>query len=196
LAALLFCHTALHAQAPNDQADVTRLIELLDLRAGSVVADIGAGAGPLSIGMAPHVAQGRVYSTDIEPRQLQAIRVAAASAGLENVTVVEGGRAQTNLPVNSCDGIFMRDVYHHFGDPPAMNASLLHSLKPGGRIAVIDFVPRSGRTAAPGKRDEAADHGILPGDVIEELLAAGFADAREVPWSSPGYFAVVGTRPR
>src|SRR4029077_3725270 len=152
---------ALSAQAPNDAADVARLVDLLDVHAHSVVADIGAGSGPLSIGIAPQVAEGTVYSTDIEPKQLQEIRNASARAGLKNITVVEGGLAQTNLPENSCDGIFMRDVYHHFGDPPAMNGSLLHSLKRGGRIAVVDFPPRSGHTGAPGKRDQGADHGIL-----------------------------------
>ena len=193
---LLVCSAALHAQAPNDAADVARLVDLLDLHASSVVADIGAGSGPLSIGIAPHVSRGTVYSTDIQPTQLQAIRDASARAGLKNVTVVEGGLAQTNLPEKSCDAIFMRDVYHHFGDPPAMNGSLLHSLKPGGRIAVIDFVPRSGHSAAPGKRDQGADHGILPADVIDELKASRFVDVHEVAWSSPGYFAVVGVRPR
>jgi ubiquinone/menaquinone biosynthesis C-methylase UbiE len=49
--------------------------------------------------------------------------------------VVEGGLAQTNLPDECCDAVFMRHVYHHFGDPPAMNASLFRSLKPGGRLA-------------------------------------------------------------
>jgi hypothetical protein len=83
-----------------------------------------------------------------------------------------------------------------FGDPPTMNGSLLHSLKPGGRIAVIDFVPRSGHSAAPGKRDQGADHGILPADVIDELKASGFLDVHEVAWLSPGYFAVVGVRSR
>jgi ubiquinone/menaquinone biosynthesis C-methylase UbiE len=197
LAALLLgCSVVLIAQAPNDAADVVRLVALLDLHADSVVADIGAGFGPLTIRIASHVAQGTVYSTDIEPTQVQAIRNAAARAGLRNVTVVEGGLTETNLPANSCDGIFMRDVYHHFGDPPSMNDSLLRALKPGGRIAVVDFVPRSGHTAALGKRDQAADHGILPADLIDELKASGFEGVYEVPWSSPGYFAVVGMRPR
>ena len=111
-AVLVICSAALQAQAPNDAADVARLVELLDVHANSVVADIGAGLGPLSIGIAPYVSQG----TDIQPTQLQAIRDASARAGLKNITVVEGGLSQTNVPENSCDATFMRDVYHHFGD--------------------------------------------------------------------------------
>jgi precorrin-6B methylase 2 len=185
------------AQPPNDTADAARIAELLALHNGSVVADIGAGTGPLTIAIAPYVGPtGRVYSTDLEPARLAEIQKAADDAGLHTVTVLRGDASQTNLPAGSCDGIFMRDVYHHFADPPAMNASLLASLKPGGRLIVSDFNPRSGRTAAAGKRDQGADHGILAVDVIKELTAAGFADVREAsPWPSTGYFAIVASRP-
>jgi len=193
----LCCYGAsLEAQAPNDAADVRRLTEILQLGDGSVVADVGAGSGALSVEMAERLGQtGRVFSTDIEPQRLREIREAVAHAGLQNVRVIEGGLNQTNLPDGSCNGIFMRDVYHHFGQPAEMNASLYRSLKPGGRVAVIDFPPRSGHTAPAGSRDNGANHGILPEDVIRELSAAGFTDVQQVPWSSPGYFAIVGRRP-
>jgi ubiquinone/menaquinone biosynthesis C-methylase UbiE len=193
--ALCYYGAILYSQAPNDAADVQRLVEIFQLHEGSVVADIGAGAGPLSVGIAARVGQtGRVFSTDIDRQRLSEIRAAVARAGLQNVTVIEGGLSQTNLPDASCDGIFMRDVYHHFAQPPEMNASLYRALRLGGRIAVIDFRPRSGHTAPPGSRDNGADHGIFPDDVVRELSAAGFADVQQVPWSSPGYFAVVGRR--
>jgi ubiquinone/menaquinone biosynthesis C-methylase UbiE len=194
LAFAAFCYGApLNAQAPNDAADVTRLVQVLNLHEGSVVADIGAGSGPLTIGIAPRV--GRVYSTDIESVRVAEIQEAVIRAGLNNITVIEGQPSRTNLPANSCDGIFMRDVYHHFAEPPEMNASLYQSLKPGGWLAVIDFPPRSGRTALPGLRDNGANHGILPDDLVRELSAVGFADVHQVPWSSPGYFAIVGRKP-
>jgi predicted methyltransferase len=89
----------------------------------------------------------------------------------------------------------MRLVYHHFGDPPAMNASLLRSLKPGGRLAVLEFRPTSKVTGAPGKRAEGDSHGAMPATIIEELTAAGFVDVKEVPWPSAPTFAVVAQRP-
>ena len=72
-----------------------------------------------------------------------------AAAGLKNVTVVDGTAGRTNLPEQCCDAIFMRDVYHHFTDPAAMNASVLASLKPGGMLGVLDFGPPPQAPRAP-----------------------------------------------
>ena len=181
-------------QAARDAADVAKLIEILEIRAGASVADVGAGGGALVPPMSRHVGSaGRVYATDLNADRIADLRKLVASESLKNVTVVEGGAAQTNLPDACCDAIFMRLVYHHFGDPAAMNASLLRSLKPGGRLAVLDFMPTSKVTAAPGKRGEGDAHGVMPATVIEELKAAGFVDVREIPWPEPTV-AIVGKR--
>jgi SAM-dependent methyltransferase len=91
------------------------------------------------------------------------------------VTPIEGREAETNFPEACCDAIFMRNVYHHFGDPPAMNASILKSLKPGGRLAILDFTPPPGKdTAPPGKRGEDGQHGVTAPVVEQELKAVGF----------------------
>jgi SAM-dependent methyltransferase len=64
--------------------------------------------------------------------------------GLTNVTVIEGAEAATNLPDACCDAIFLRNVYHHITAVDAFNRSLVASLKPGGRLAIIDLEDRSG----------------------------------------------------
>ena len=185
---------AAHQEA-RDAADAAKLIEVLEIRAGATVADIGAGGGalvpPMSRQLGP---SGRLYATDVNADRLADIRKLVASQSLPNVTVVQGADAQTNLPDACCDAIFMRLVYHHFGDPPAMNASLLRSLKPGGRIAILDFAPKTKASAPPGKRGEGDSHGVMPATVIEELKAAGFVDVRELTWSEPTV-AVSGRRP-
>jgi ubiquinone/menaquinone biosynthesis C-methylase UbiE len=197
LALALFVGFAVQsAEQKRDADDAAKLIEVLKLRPGSTVADIGAGGGALEPAISRAIgADGRLYATDINADRLADIRKVIASASLSNVTVVQGGAAETNLPAGCCDAVFMRLVYHHFGDPPAMNGSLLRSLKPGGRLAVLDFPPKSGVTAAPGKRGEGDAHGAMPATVIAELIAAGFVDVREVPWPSPPTFAVIAQRP-
>jgi ubiquinone/menaquinone biosynthesis C-methylase UbiE len=182
-------------QADRDAADAAKLIEVLEIRPGSTVADVGAGSGALVPAMSRHLGSaGRLYATDINAERVSEIKKLAVSESLQNVTVLEGAAAQTNLPDACCDAIFMRLVYHHFGDPAAMNTSLLRSLKPGGRLAILDFVPTSKVSAPPGKRSDGDSHGVMPATVIEELNAAGFVDVREVPWPQPTV-AVIGRRP-
>jgi ubiquinone/menaquinone biosynthesis C-methylase UbiE len=183
------------AQKQDDAADTARLIEVLQVREGSTVADIGAGSGELTVLMARHVGPaGKVFSTDVNPTRLKEIGDAVRKAGLDNVTIVEGGSARTNLPDQCCDAIFMRLVYHHFGDPAAMNASLRNSLKAGGRLAVVDFAPDSGVSVPAGRRDSGKNHGVMLQTVIDELRAAGLEDVRELSWPSPPGFLVVGRR--
>jgi predicted methyltransferase len=130
----------------------------------------------LTVLMAGHVGpEGRVYSTEINAERLEEIRRAAASASATNVTVLEAGTDGTNLPAACCDVIYMRNVYHHFSNPAAINRSLFESLKPGGRLAVVDFPPRGSRDAAtPGERASDGTHGVRAEVVATELEAAGF----------------------
>jgi ubiquinone/menaquinone biosynthesis C-methylase UbiE len=196
LLGLAFTLCIVSAQGQDDAVDTRRLTELLELREGSTVADIGAGSGPLTIRVAQRVGpSGRVFSTDVNPERLTEIREAVAKAGLSNVTVVQGGSDETGLPDDCCDAIFMRLVYHHFADPPRMNASILRSVRKGGRVVVVDFPPKSGETAPPGKRGSGDAHGVTAAVVIRELTDAGFMDVSEVPWAKPG-FAVLAHRPR
>jgi predicted methyltransferase len=88
----------------------------------------------------------------------------------------------------------MRHVYHHLGDPAAMNASVRESLKPGGLVAIVDFVPDDERSAPAERRDSGDAHGVMPETIISELSEAGFEPARQLRWSSPGYFLVVAAR--
>lgn len=164
--------TALVAQ--NYSSDVDWLIEVLELKQGAVVADIGAGDGDQTLEIARYIgSEGHVYSTELGSESLNELRTEINQASPGNVTVVEGHPARTNLPAECCDAIYMRRVYHHFGDPPSMNASLLRSLKPGGRLAIIDFEPR-GSEADPGGRASGSQHGVTAETVVKELTEAGF----------------------
>ena len=162
------------ASAQDNAADAATLISELKLAPGSVAAEIGAGGGELTVAIARHVGPGgRVISTELGADRVQRLRQ-AAEKGADNITVIEGHENRTNLPDACCDAVFLRNVYHHFGDPPAMNASLLKSLKPGGRLAVIDFTPPPGGELGPGHRGEDNHHGITAPTLERELKAAGF----------------------
>lgn len=174
LATAVTCATVAGSTQQN-AADTERLVRALGVRTGSVVGEVGAGSGELTLAMAEAVGPtGRVFSNELNKDRAAGIERAAEKAGLKHVTVVEGRPAETNFPDQCCDAIFMRNVYHHFGDPAAMNASLLQSLKPGGRIAVIDFTPPPGGEAPPGGRGEDNHHGITGPTLERELKAAGF----------------------
>ena len=194
--ACLLLSTTVWAWRQDDAADVARLIEVFGLTRGSSVADVGAAGGSLTWPLAVHVGEtGRVYATDINTQRLAELRDGAKSRSLENVSVIEGAAARTNLPDACCDAVFMRHVYHHFGDPPAMNASLMRALKPHGKLLVVDFEPDSGRSAPPGKRNADANHGVMTATVIDELTAAGFVRVQRVPWPTKRYVAVLAERP-
>jgi ubiquinone/menaquinone biosynthesis C-methylase UbiE len=176
---------AQRGRAQNDAADAARLIEVLALRPDSVVADVGAGRGELAILVAKHVVEGRVFATEIDRDRLRQIRQAVEEAGLRNVTVVEGAASETGLPDACCDAIFLRDVYHHIQDTAAMNVSFRQTLKAGGRLAILDFPPRS----------RGGGHGVTVETVIRELTMAGFLNVRQLPLDSERSFLVVGERP-
>jgi ubiquinone/menaquinone biosynthesis C-methylase UbiE len=158
-----------HAQ-DEFTSDAARLVTALSLGAGQSVADIGAGRGQLTVALAQKVGpSGRVYATELDESRLRTIRETADSAGLSNVSVIEAHASRTNLPEQCCDALVLRLVYHHFEDPPPMNASLWQSLKPGGLLAVIDFPPDGKESRDPGDRDTGNQHGITSATVVREL---------------------------
>lgn len=158
----------------SQSSDVDLLINILDIQKGNTVADIGAGDGDQTIGIARYLGSGaRIYSTELGTQRLQSLRNNIKQADAQNVEVVEGVPNATNLPQECCDAIYMRRVYHHIDDPAAFNASLFATLKPGGRLAIIDFRP-DGSEADPENRDQSGSHGVSPQTVVEELTEAGF----------------------
>ena len=153
-ASAIFAAVSLSAQRRPDAArinqqerdtaekDAPQLAEVLQIKPGMTIADIGAGGGAFTVVLGRLFNTGKVYATDIGKTQLEQIAAYVKREGLTNVTVLEGAPSATNLPAACCDAMFMRDVYHHITAIEAFNRSLLASLKPGGRLAIIDFAPR------------------------------------------------------
>jgi len=169
----------LHAQTAEE---AQRLFAVLGLKPGMTVGEIGAGRGEMTVEMAKRLGQnGHVYSTEIDASRLADVREAVSREQLVNVTVIEAGDRATNLPDACCDAVFLRDVYHHLTNPDEIGRSLFAALKPGGRLAVIDFEPRPGTSAPEGAPTNRGGHGVRPDTIVEEITAAGFSLADTIP---------------
>ncbi len=124
----------------EQEEGLSLLIECLDLQPGLVVADIGAGSGVISLRLARHVSPGgTVLAVDIQQEMLDALALRCKQDGVENVEPILGTARSPRLQTGSVDLIVMVDVYHEFDFPHEMLAELSRSLKPGGRIAFVEY---------------------------------------------------------
>jgi ubiquinone/menaquinone biosynthesis C-methylase UbiE len=154
------------------EIEIPELTKLLALGPGMTVADVGAGFGAWTVRFARLVGDsGRVYATDVGAAQLAAITDYTRREGLTNVTVLEGAAHTTNLPAECCHAILIRDAYHHLTQPEAIVKSLAAALKPGGRLAVIDFPPRPNSAVPDGVPQNRRGHGV-PREVVEREVGA------------------------
>jgi ubiquinone/menaquinone biosynthesis C-methylase UbiE len=167
--------------------EAARLVRALEVGPTDTVAEIGAGRGELTIEMARLVPDGRVISTEIDTNRLEDIQGAVAKAGLRNVSTIKAGERSSNLPEGCCAAVYMREVYHHFDQGPAIVASIHRALEPGGMLAVIDF-PERGPVGA-------TCHCIPKKDLIEQVTAQGFdVVSEEDRWSGSHYLVVFRKR--
>ena len=143
-----------------------RVIEALQLEPGQVVADIGAGTGYFTIPLAKSSARPKVYAVDIEPSMVEHVTRRAAQAGLTNVVGVLAGADRTNLP-EAVDVVLIVDTFHHIPNRVAYFTALKAQMKPGARLAIVDFR----KDAASGPPVEFR---FTPEQISAELAQAGF----------------------
>jgi ubiquinone/menaquinone biosynthesis C-methylase UbiE len=178
--------------APSARQEIARLAELMQWKAGTIVADVGAGDGSFSFVAAEKVgATGRVYATEIDADKLKQIRAEVLKRKLANVTVVEGAVDDSKLPPECCDAIYLRHVYHHLTQPAEFDRNLVRSLKPGARLAIIDFPANENLPPVEGVPKNRGGHGIPQKIVVEELTSAGLQVEKVVAdWSQNDYCAL------
>jgi ubiquinone/menaquinone biosynthesis C-methylase UbiE len=176
----------------DGETEIERLADLLEIRPGDTAADVGAGDGWLSLEVATMVGEtGNVFAAELSARRRDDIRESVAVAGLDNVTVVEAREHETNLAPGCCDAIFLRRVYHHLTDPAAYSASLYDSLKPGGRLAIVELefngILRPLRPWPHWADDE---------QVVAEVTAAGLTHLTTADWPIAAHYAAVFRKER
>jgi predicted methyltransferase len=144
-----------------------QIMDHLGIAEGSVVADIGAGGGWFTIRLARRVGpNGRVYAQDIQPEMIGAIERRVEREGLKNVETVRGTSLDPNLPC-PVDVVLIVDTYYEMDDPQTLLRNVRASLKPGGRVGIVEFT-RKGH--GPGRPMEQR---VEPERVIGDAEAAG-----------------------
>ncbi len=152
---------------------VREVLEALGARAGSRVADVGAGAGFYSVRLAAVVgAGGKVLAVDSVEDQVQRLRQRVEEDRLGNVEVIHGADDNPKLPAGSLDGVLIVDAYHEFVKHEEMLGHLRAALRPGGRLVAMDRYRLSQR-AEPREKQVRA-HRMAPELVEAELRKAGF----------------------
>ncbi len=146
-----------------------RALDALNLAPGATVADVGAGSGYMSVKMAERVgASGKVYANDIQPEMLTLLRRRLDREKITNIELVLGTVDDPKLPANAIDLILMVDVYHEFQAPQIMLRRMRESLKPGGRLVLLEY--RKEDPSIPIR----PDHKMSVAEAKLELEAEGF----------------------
>ena len=143
-----------------------RVITTLGLKPGQSVADIGAGTGYFSTRLAKAAASPKVFAVDIEPAMVEYLQRRAAQEGLTNVVAIRASADRANLP-EPVDAVLVVDTYHHIPNRVAYFTELKKSLKPGARLAIVDF--KKGAPDGPPEQFR-----FTPEQITGELAKAGF----------------------
>jgi SAM-dependent methyltransferase len=163
------CETWLERPEREQEENPDGALDALNLKLGMTVADVGAGTGYMSLKLAKRVGpSGKVYAEDVQPEMLQQVRANAAKAKAANVVTVQGSYTDPMLPKGQMDLVLLVDVYHEFSEPQKMLGGIRESLKPDGRLVLLEY-----RKEDP-KIPIREEHKMTVAEVRTELEAEGF----------------------
>jgi ubiquinone/menaquinone biosynthesis C-methylase UbiE len=164
---------------------IDEVVSRLRLRPGSIVADIGAGAGAFEGALSTAVTPtGTVYAVDIEQGLLDHIAARAKHLGLSNVRVVLGQYTDPALPSRNVDTALIYDVLHHIKDRETYLKNLAGYLAPGGRVAVVDYIPGKGGHA------NDAEQQVTKAQADAWMSAAGLKPVEQIELFGDKWFAI------
>ena len=166
-----------------------RIMDTLGIAEGSVVADIGAGAGWFTIRLARRVGpNGHVYAEDVQPEMLAAITRRVQSEGLLNVTPVRGEENDPRLLAATFDAVLIVDAYHEFDveDRVPFLKNLARALKPDGRVGIVDFTLEGSGPGPPNAER------VGPENVVRDAAHAGLRLQLQETFLPYQYFLIFG----
>ncbi|MFO8024778.1 class I SAM-dependent methyltransferase [Thiohalophilus sp.] len=167
------------------------IVDALELEPGIRIADVGAGTGLFTRLFAKQVGDtGKVYAVDIAENFVENVLRTSREQGLNHVEGVVNDQKSTRLPEQSVDWVFLSDTYHHFEYPGDMLASIHRALRPGGKLAIIDFRKQPGRSSSWVMSHVRANKD----QVIDEVTDAGFELERDLPLLEENYFLIFQRR--
>jgi ubiquinone/menaquinone biosynthesis C-methylase UbiE len=162
------------------EEDPDRMLSALDIKKGSVVADIGAGVGYHVWRLAEIVGPaGKVIGEDIQDGMIRLLKKNVDDRKLRNVEIVLGTPTDPKLPAKALDLVLMVDVYHEFSEPATMMKHIQNALKPGGRVVLVEFRKEDPRVPIQPL------HKMSVEEVRSELEPLGFKFQRSLeflPW--------------
>lgn len=170
----------------NQDQKPAQVIEALRLKPGMAVADLGSGSGYFTRRFVEAVTEtGMVYAIDVEPEMLAYVKESIIHMHVAYAAEFILARSDSpKLPYESIDLLFVCNTYHHLEERSKYFADTKSALKPGGRVAIIDFYhdERSGELGFPKQ------HLVQRETVVKEMTAAGYALAREHTFLPRQYF--------
>jgi arsenite methyltransferase len=173
----------MEAASPKNKPE--EILKTLALKQGQKIADIGAGGGYFSLKFADAVGkQGAVYAVDIDPGKIEFIRKNAAEKGLDNIHMILAGKESLNLP-EKIDLIFLRNVYHHISNRVEYFTKLKESLRPDGRIAIVEH-NRGGRFSF----HRIFERRVTRETVVEEMTKAGYSISENIDFLPDQSFTI------
>lgn len=173
-------HAAEKVTAKSTDRDVwqrpTEVMDALQIKSGSVVADVGAGEGYFSFHLASRVGpQGKVYAEDIEAKKLSKISARAEKERISQIEEILGSPEDPRLPADALDAILVVDAFHEMVKYDAMLQGMYRALKPSGLLGIID-----GNTEAGKPRSYYYEHHKIPEQLLrEDVVRNGFQFLRE-----------------
>jgi ubiquinone/menaquinone biosynthesis C-methylase UbiE len=147
----------------DERLQINRAMDILGVRTGKTVADIGAGSGWFSVRAARRVGEsGAVYAVDINPESIRYIDSRAQKEQLHNVKTILGKEDDPLLPSDAVDAVLLLKTYHEVANPVTLLRNLRPSLRPGAKVGIID------------RNGNGEDHGVGRDVVLREANQAGY----------------------